>query len=220
MAKTSTSLNDLMTGFKNSFLFRGKTATRLGGKRVKKLQESLAAVDSRESKKEDGAHLSGSREWNDGKAEWYEVVPSISYRKPDGTLMQYDFILISRVDGKTCAYGSGCGGEVWNPAESKLISKKGDVSSEDIFDILGYKIGEESSTVVHTKESGAESVESYEKYEDEENDEDSETPESETPESETPEGETGTPEPHETKTPEAEETESPEPESKDEDDED
>lgn len=203
-----TKISDLHEAFRNSFLFKGKTARKISGHKAKKLTESLVASDSGPvgKDKKDGAHMAGSRIWGDGEATWYEMVPPVVQRQVDGTVSRHDYIVISRVDGKTRAFGSNGDGTVWEPYKHELFSEKGDVSCEEIMQILGYKIGDDADSVMITKEKGTKSVESYEEYEDEKDDE----------ESETPEGETGTPEPHETKTPEAEETGSPEPEDDDE----
>ena len=206
-----TSLQELMQGFKNSFLFKGKTARRIVGKKKNSLMESLAVTDSEKKPDKEGAFFAGSREWSDGKAEWYEVCPPIKHRMMDGSIEEFDHVLIAHADDKTVAFGSCTGGHVYNFSERELYSKDGDVSNEKVLDVLGYSFEGDAETVVNTKESGLKSSEKYERYEDEkygdEDEDEDDSPEpSETPEAdETPEGETGTPEPHETETPEPDE---------------
>jgi len=217
----ATSLNELMRGFKNSFLFKGKTARRIVGKKKNSLMESLAIPvrsgngNSKNKDEKEGAFFAGSREWSDGKAEWYEICPPLKHRMPDGSIQEFDHVLIAHVDGKTMAYGSYSEGYVADYSQRELYSEKGDVSNEKVLDILGYSFEGDAEIVKMTKETGLKSSEKYEKYEDGEDEDDDEDEDSETPE-----GETGTPEPHETKTPEAEETGSPEPEEDDDEDDD
>ena len=199
-----TSLQELMQGFKNSYLFKGKTARRIVGSKKNSLMESLAVTDSEKKPDKEGAFFAGSREWSDGKAEWYEICPPIKHRMYDGTIEEFDHVLIAHADDKTMAFGSHSGGQVYDFSNRELYSKDGDVSNEKVLDVLGYSFEGDAETVVNTKESGLKSSEKYEKYEDGEDDSESPEP-SETPEpDETPEGETGTPEPHETDTPEPE----------------
>jgi len=202
----ATSLNELMQGFKNSFLFKGKTAKRVVGPKKSQLMESIAEPMSTSSKKsgdgKEGAFFAGSREWSDGKAEWYEICPPIKHRMPDGSVDEFDHVLIAHVDGKTMAYASCMSGHVYNFTDRELYSKEGDVSNEKVLDILGYSFEGDAETVVVSKEEGLKSAKKYEKYEDGK----SETPESETPESYTPESE------DESYTPESEDSDSPEPE--------
>lgn len=203
-----TTMKEIKKAFMNSYLFKGKTATRVSDAKTKSLNESVVATESskKDKNKKDGAYLTGERTWGDGSAVWYEMVPPLVYRQVDGTTRSYEYVLISRVDDKTRAYGAGGDGNVWSPNENELYSEKGDIDCETIMKTLGYKMRGDNETVTRTHEEGSESLESYEEYEDEKDEEE---------ESETPEGETGTPEPHETKTPEAEETGSPEPEEDD-----
>lgn len=188
----------IVKNFRKNMLTNKKNARRIDPKNERGfISESLNISTS--SKKTDGAHKAGSREWNDGEAIWYEMVPPVIYRNVDGTTQEFSYVLISRVDGMTRAYGAESNGNVWQPSDVELYSEHGDKSCEDVMSILGYSIAGDTDTVVDTKETGAKSVESYEEYEDEKYEEE-----------ETPEGETGTPEPHETKTPEPEETDEPE----------
>ncbi len=205
-----TTMKEIKKAFLNSYLFKGKTATRVSDSKAKRLSESLVVPDGskQDKNKKDGAYLSGERTWGDGSAIWYEMVPPLVHRRVDGYTETFEYILVSRVDGMTRAYGACGDGRVWSPNENELYSEKGEIDCETIMKTLGYKMRGDNETVTKTKEEGAESVESYEEYEDEKYGNEDE-------ESETPEGETGTPEPHETKTPEAEETGSPEPEEDD-----
>jgi hypothetical protein len=159
----ATSLNELMRGFKNSFLFKGKTAKRVVGKKKNSLMESLVVTSGGNEKEEkEGAFLAGSREWSDGKAEWFEICPPVKHRMPDGTIEEFHHILIAHVDGKTLAYGSGDEGIVYSYQDRELYSEKGDVSNEKVLDILGYSFEGDADVVRSTKETGKKSSEKYE----------------------------------------------------------
>lgn len=196
-----TTMKDIKKAFMNSYLFKGKTATRVLDAKAKRLSESLVTTDNskKDKNKKDGAYLTGERTWGDGSAVWYEMEPPLVYRKIDGTTETYEYVLVSRVDGKTRAYGASSDGTVWSPPNSELYSEKGDIDCETIMKTLGYKMRGDNETVLRTKEEGSESLESYEEYEDEKDEEE----------------ESETPEPEESETPEPEETKSPEPEEED-----